>query len=54
MGWVLVGWSLVGRLWDRSVLGVYSRWLGLELSLRAAAGRVGDAKRGPALKCRLE
>ena len=54
MGWVLVEWSLVGRLWDRSLLGVYPRWLGLELPLRAAAGRVDDAKREPALKCRLE
>jgi hypothetical protein len=35
MGRVLVGWSLVGRLWNRSLLGVYPRWLGLELLLRA-------------------
>jgi hypothetical protein len=30
------GWSLVGRLWHRSPLGIYPRWLGLELPLRAA------------------
>ena len=35
MGWILVGWSLVGRLRNRSLLGVYPRWLGLELLLRA-------------------
>jgi hypothetical protein len=28
MGRVLVGWSLVGRLWNRSLLGVYPRWFG--------------------------
>jgi hypothetical protein len=33
MGRVLVGRSLVGRLWHRSLLGIYTRWLGLELSL---------------------
>jgi hypothetical protein len=36
MGRVLVGWSLVGRLWNRSLLGVYPRWLGLELLLNAS------------------
>jgi hypothetical protein len=35
MGRVLVGRSLVGRLWRRSLLGIYTRWLGLELPLRA-------------------
>ncbi len=34
MGRVLVGRSLVGRLWHRSLLGIYTRWLGLELSLK--------------------
>ena len=38
MGWVLVGWTLVGRLWDRSLLGIYPGWLGLELPLKAAIG----------------
>jgi len=33
MGRVLVGRSLVGRLWHRSLLGIYTSWLGLELSL---------------------
>jgi hypothetical protein len=36
MGRVLVGRSLVGRLWHRSLLGIYTRWLGLELSLSAS------------------
>ena len=40
MGRVLVGRSLVGRLWRRSLLGIYTRWLGLELPLRAATGYV--------------
>jgi hypothetical protein len=35
MGRVLVGWSLVGRLWNRSLLGVYPRWLGLGLLIKA-------------------
>ena len=35
MGRVLVGWSLVGRLRRRPLLGVYPRWLGLELLLSA-------------------
>jgi hypothetical protein len=31
-------WTLVGRLWDRSLLGIYPGWLGLELPLKAAIG----------------
>ena len=27
-----------GRLWDRSLLGIYPGWLGLELPVRAATG----------------
>src|SRR5690242_2648404 len=38
MGRVLVGRSLVGRLWHRSLLGIYTRWLGLELSLSVSEG----------------
>jgi len=38
VGWVLVGWALAGRLWDRSLLGIYAGWLGLELPVRAATG----------------
>ena len=34
----LAGWTLVGRLWDRSLLGIYPGWLGLELPLKAAIG----------------
>ena len=48
MGRVLVGWSLVGRLWHRSLLGVYPRWLGLELLLRALRNR-GHQHRCPLL-----
>jgi hypothetical protein len=33
----LVGWSLVGRLWHRSLLGVDPCWLGLELPLSMVA-----------------
>ena len=40
MGRVLVGRSVVGRLWHRSLLGIYTRGLGLELPLRAATGYV--------------
>jgi hypothetical protein len=46
------GW-LVGRLWRRSLLGIYTRWLGLELPLRAATGYVPQCC-GDQTKIRME
>ena len=53
MGRVLVGRSVVGRLWHRSLLGIYTRWLGLELPLRAATGYVPQCC-GDQTKIRME
>jgi hypothetical protein len=50
MGRVLVGWSLVGRLWHRSLLGVDPRWLGLELLLSASQDGIGVSSI-PMTKC---
>ena len=37
MGRVLVGWSLVGRLWHRSLLDLHPGWLGLELLIESGS-----------------